>query len=354
VTRQQPKHRPKLGGMAVSLLNELLTNTLDQGYADAAKRRAEQPADQAVRPERSLFRRAQLLTAVGLLLAGLLGGIGYGQARRTAPESARVKLALIHDIEQRTASSNQLEHTLEQLAGEVARERDAALTASVEGGTARTALQRLESADGLLAVRGPGLSVTVGDAAPSEQTDPVTGQKVTIPPDENGRITDRDLQIIVNTLWSVGAEAIAVDGRRLTSTSTIREAGGAILVDFFPVTTPYTIEAIGDPDRLLPRFVDSRAGQQYQTYVGAYQIEFDVRRGDDLSLNAAAGSDLQHASPLPPPPSPASSPDEPAGTPSSPGSTGSSPSAPGAGRSPSAVAPTPGSTTSSNRSGGGT
>jgi uncharacterized protein YlxW (UPF0749 family) len=382
--RQQPKHRPKLGGMAVSLLNELLTNTLDQGYAEAATRRAERPGTDADRPTRSAARRARALVAVGLLLAGLLGGMGYKQARRSAPESARVKMALIRDIERRTASSNALEHSLEQLAGQVVRERDAALAASVQGSSARTDLQRLESEDGLIAVRGPGLTVTIGDAPPSEQTDPVTGQKATIPPDENGRINDRDLQIVVNALWAVGAEAIAVDGRRLTATSTIREAGGAILVDFFAVTTPYTIEVIGDPDRLLPRFVDSRVGQQYQTYVGAYQILFDVRRSDDLTLAAAPGSDLRHASVLP---TPAAAPASPgpsgpgsggpgsggpgsggpgsggpgsggapasSGPAGSPGSSGS-PTSPGTGQTAAPPeSPKPSTTPSSNRSGGGT
>src|SRR5439155_24527639 len=119
-----------------------------------------------------------------------------------------------------------------------------------------------------------GIAVPVGAAPPLQEADPVTGEQQTIQPDENGRITDRDLQIVVNALWSAGAEAVAVDGRRLTATTTIREAGGAILVDFFAVASPYHIEAIGDPDRLLPRFVDSRTAQQYQTYVGAYRIRF--------------------------------------------------------------------------------
>lgn len=358
MTRQQPKHRPKLGGMAVSLLNELLTNTLDQGYAEAATRRASAAEEgTAAVATASAKVRARALVSVGLLLAGLLGGIGYGQARRSAPESARVKLALIHDIEQRTASSNALEHTLEQLGAQVARERDAALTASTQGTTMRTELRQLESQDGLLAVRGPGLTVTVGDAPPTEQTDPVTGQKVTIPPDENGRITDRDLQIIVNALWAVGAEAVAVDGRQLTATSTIREAGGAILVDFFAVTTPYTIEAIGDPDRLLPRFVDSRVGQQYQTYVGAYQIEFDARPSEELTLKAASGSDLEHATVLPssagtPSGAPSSAPGGAPATSGTPGTSGSS-GPPGTGPTGSGSA-TPGGTTSNIHSGGGT
>jgi uncharacterized protein YlxW (UPF0749 family) len=296
--------------MAVSLLNELLTNTLDLGYAEAAERRAKGGRCRS-------RRRGESIAAIGLLLAGLLCGIGFAQARQSAPESARAKLALIHDIEARTASSNDLERNLDTLVSQVARDRDAALAASEQGTSARSTLQRLESQDGLLAVRGPGIEVTVGDAPPSQQTDPMTGQQVVVQPDENGRITDRDLQIVVNALWSAGAEAIAVDGRRLTATTTIREAGGAILVDFFAVTSPYAIEVIGDPDRLLAHFVDSRVGQQYQTYVGLYQLQFDVQRRDAINLKAAAGIDLRHATAVPP------SPAAPIPTGSSPGGSGS-------------------------------
>jgi uncharacterized protein YlxW (UPF0749 family) len=283
--------------MATSLLNELLTNTLDQGYAEAARRRAERGRPPAT-------WRGRSVVAIGLLLVGLVCGVGFAQARRSAPESARVKVALIRDIDSRTATSDDLERQLDRLARQVARDRDAALAASQEGADARTALQRLEGENGLLAVRGPGLEVTLGDASPTRALDPVTGRQQTIAPDENGRITDRDLQIVVNALWAAGAEAIAVDGRRLTATTTIREAGGAILVDFFPVTSPYAIEAIGDPDRVLPPFVDSRVGQQYQTYVGAYQIQFDVQPRDKINLRAAAGLDVRYAT-VPAEPSPA-------------------------------------------------
>jgi uncharacterized protein YlxW (UPF0749 family) len=301
--------------MAVSLLNELMANTLDQGYAEAARCRAERGRPPAA-------WRGRLVAAAGLLLVGVVGGVGFAQARRSAPESGRVKIALIRDIESRTATSADLESQLDRLAAQVARDRDAALAASHEGAATRTALQRLEDENGLLAVRGPGIEVTVGDAPPTRATDPVTGQQQTIQPDENGRITDRDLQIVVNALWAAGAEAVAIDGRRLTATTTIREAGGAILVDFFAVTSPYAIEAIGDPDRMLPRFVDSRVGQQYQTYVGAYQIQFDVQRRDRINLRAATGLDVHYAAvpvePSPPGgPTPHSSP-APAGSPTAP------------------------------------
>ena len=42
---------------------------------------------------------------------------------------------------------------------------------------------------------------------------------------------DPDLQKLVNGLWAAGAEAISINGQRLTNLSAIREAGEAITVN---------------------------------------------------------------------------------------------------------------------------
>jgi uncharacterized protein YlxW (UPF0749 family) len=293
--RQQPEQRPEPEGRAVPLLNELLNNTLDRGYAEAARQRAARSERGEPEPGRL---PATLVVAVGLMLVGLLLGVAYRQTRQQAPEAARVKLALIHDIEAKTRTSDDLERRAEYLTGQVAAERDSGLATSSEGSAVRRRLAGLESCDGLVPVRGPGMVVTLGDAAPQQQINPVTGGQAEQLPDEKGRISDHDLQSVVNVIWASGAEAVAIDGRRLAPTSTIRGAGGAILVDFFPVTTPYRIEVIGDPRRLLPRFVDSPVAQQFQTYVGAYRIQFDVQHADGLSLPAATGIELRYAGPL--------------------------------------------------------
>ena len=62
---------------------------------------------------------------------------------------------------------------------------------------------------------------------------------------------DIDLQILVNGLWESGAEAISINGHRLSNLTAIRGAGDAITVDYRSLTRPYQIEAIGDP-RTLP------------------------------------------------------------------------------------------------------
>ena len=98
---------------------------------------------------------------------------------------------------------------------------------------ARTAELGILAKDGGTAqVSGPGLVVTIDDAPNAEA-------------DSLNRGLDRDLQDIVNALWRMGAQGVAVNGQRLTQTSAIRGAGDAILVNYQPLTRPYVVTAVG-------------------------------------------------------------------------------------------------------------
>ncbi|MBN1170858.1 MAG: DUF881 domain-containing protein, partial [Micromonosporaceae bacterium] len=155
------------------------------------------------------------------------------------------------------------------------------------------------------------------DAA--EQIDPVTGQAAD---DNPGLVLDRDLQEVVNTLWQVGAEAIAINGQRLTSVSTIRAAGGVVLVDFKPITSPYRVSAIGSSD-LASAFEGSRTATRFRSYRQTYRMGFSVRSNSRLTLPAASEPQLRYAHP---PSSPPSNP--PSTQPASPAPASLSPSGP--------------------------
>lgn len=102
----------------------------------------------------------------------------------------------------------------------------------------------------------------------------------------------------MNGLWSLGAEAITINGQRLTTTSAIRSAGAAILVDLTGVSAPYRIEAIGDPDVFDQQFPTSAAAEQLEALNDSFGITWEIERQDAISAPAGSNRSLIHASPV--------------------------------------------------------
>jgi uncharacterized protein YlxW (UPF0749 family) len=125
-----------------------------------------------------------------------------------------------------------------------------------------------------------------GDPAGAD-VDPRSGD-----PDD-GRVTDRDLQTVVNEIWVAGAEAVAVNGQRLTALSAIRSAGEAILVDFRPLNPPYALRAVG-PASMRTDFVEGFGGSYLQV-LRDYGIEYTVQDSTELRLPASAGVAVRYA-----------------------------------------------------------
>ncbi|GLY24054.1 DUF881 domain-containing protein [Micromonospora sp. NBRC 101691] len=301
---------------APDFLTELFRNPLDHGYADAAARRRVDP------PSPARVRSGRAVSAVVLVALGFLFAVAYRQTVAEEPDRSQARSGLVSQIRERQEETDRLTLRAEQLREEVTRQRDAALTRS-----AAARLRDLEATTGLGRVRGDGVVVQLADA-PGNQ-DAVTGAGGPGP----GRVLYRDLQLVANALWAAGAEAIAVNDQRLTSTSTIRSAGEAILVDFRPVTGPYRVSAIG-PDDMRRRFEASTAAALLRRVADETGLSFGSREAEDLTLpEAATDSQLRFASP---PESPSPSPSSPAaGSSSVPrpsGSGTSSPSPSGGGR----------------------
>jgi uncharacterized protein YlxW (UPF0749 family) len=273
---------PSERSFPADFLLDLFRNPLEPGYADAARARAE---GRGTPPGwRHAGIRGGRLAA--LVLTGFLLAIAYQHT--VASKSADTRAGLVADVHDRRAQTDDLQRRAEQLRDDVARARDEALGG--DGDEARR-LRDLAAGSGLARVRGDGAIVTVADAVPP--VDPVTGKQAA---DNPGRVLDRDLQDIANALWRAGAEAIAVNGQRLGATSTIRAAGGAILVDFRPVTGPYEIAAIG-PQDLDRRFNDSSTAKRFRRYVEVYRMRFSVRPAAGLVLPATADPQLRYAHP---------------------------------------------------------
>jgi uncharacterized protein YlxW (UPF0749 family) len=271
----------------MSLLTNVMDHSLDDGYAEAAARK--KAAGDGGLP-RTL--RARLGLAVGLVFAALLVTVGAAQARVAAPVVAKEREELIDRIDRETRTADQLEGDVDQLRDDVSARQREALKQSGDSGQA----DLVGILSGAVEVHGPGVRLVVNDAKEAS-TGGDGNPRETSGFSDTGRVRDRDMQRVVNGLWASGAEAISINGQRLTALSAIRAAGDAILVDNKPLVPPYTVLAVGDGQRLSTRFQDSADGLYLHALQENYGIRTAISVEDDLRLPAAPSVIVRTAEP---------------------------------------------------------
>lgn len=227
-------------------------------------------------------RRASLRSLGPALLIGALAFTltldwrAQGRADRTLA-GRRVQLARVVEIRQRNtqALEARLLELRDRMNEETSRSRAPALQAL------RAQLDRLAGSSGMRAIRGPGIRVRLSDAADAND------RSVN---EDDARIQDVDIQAVVNSLWDAGAEAIAVNGQRIVSSTAIRNAGGAILVNYRVLTSPYSIIAIGDTRAMHRVFARSSIAGRFRAWSEIYGLGFSLSDASDLRAPAYAGS----------------------------------------------------------------
>ena len=175
------------------------------------------------------------------MLAALVVTVGAAQARVAAPVVAKEREELIDRIDRETAAADKLESTVDKLRDDVS----AGSSEALKQQRRRRARRPGGLLSGAVAVHGPGVKLVVDDAKEAT-TGGDGGPRETSGFSDTGRVRDRDMQRVVNGLWASGAEAVSINGQRLTALSAIRAAGDAILVDNKPLVPPYTVLAVGD------------------------------------------------------------------------------------------------------------
>lgn len=273
----------------MSLITNVMDHSLDDGYAEAAARKRARGEGGGM--PKTL--RARLGLAGGLVLAALVVTVGAAQARVTAPVVAKERQELIDRIDRETTTADKLESNVDKLRDDVSARQRAALKES--GGSGQADLVGILS--GATAVHGPGVKLVVNDAKEASSGGDGSNPRETSGFSDTGRVRDHDMQRVVNGLWGSGAEAISINGQRLTALSAIRAAGDAILVDNRPLVPPYTVLAVGDGERLSSRFQDSPDG----LYLHALEENFDIRATisteSDVRLPAAPSVIVRTAQP---------------------------------------------------------
>ncbi|SPM42669.1 Uncharacterized conserved protein YlxW, UPF0749 family [Mycobacterium numidiamassiliense] len=269
-----------------SLLRALLSEHLDPGYAAAAERRGGAPESGRARAFGWVWQ------ALAATLVAAVFAAAVAQARSVEPGVRTAQQLLVRSVRSTEGSTSKLAKQRSVLSTQVDDVQRHALADDAEGQRLLSRLDALSLAAASTAIIGPGLTVTITDPGASPNLSDVSKQRV------NGNrqiILDRDLQLVVNSLWASGAEAISVDGARIGPNVTIRQAGGAILVDNNPTSSPYTILAIGPPHAMRDVFDNSPGLQRLRLLEISYGVGVTVNVSDGLSLPAGSVREVKFA-----------------------------------------------------------
>lgn len=222
------RRRRKTNDDSLQLIDDLVNRPMDPMFSDS----------RLVHEQRSAFsiwfnRIIVFLICVGVGFAGCL----FVQQLQSDPRK-QVRQTLADQLENRNAQIEQLTKDVNAVKAQVDEQ-----SKKVSGKVKSDTLIQDELVTGAVAVTGEGITMTLADPIAASQSDQSTSTRVGTT-SKIRVVTDLDLQQLVSLMFQNGAEAISINGNRLGAQTSIRKAGGHILIGVNAIESPYTIEAL--------------------------------------------------------------------------------------------------------------
>lgn len=240
--------------VTLPLLSLITAQSLDSDYQHVADLR------EAAGQEDSR-RRSGRMAAVAVALFGLMVAVAAVQTSRDAAATEEGRQELIRQINLQRDDLRDSQERVSNLRQEISDLTDNAESVEQLQSRVSSSLLSTSAYAGYAPVRGPGVRVTVDDS-PDGTAD--------------GRVRDEDMSLLVDGLWVAGAEAIAINGYRLTAITSIRSINKAIHIAAQPIKPPYEILAVGDPNTLQSLFAESRPGLSWLALRNNYGFDFTM------------------------------------------------------------------------------
>jgi len=254
---------------AMGLLDYLTTHAMDEDYAFVSERKETAEAPEPERPR----RRIGAVGALVMALFAVLVVTAAVQTSRNSVSDERDRRELVGQVDQARSQLDGDRALLAATQGEVRRLQSRQLRSDTSAQSLLSRIELLGVRAGTIPVRGPGVRVVADDAPGADNA--------------RNEVLDSDLQKLVNGLWEAGAEAISINGQRLTNLSTIRLAGGAITVNARSLRRPYVVSAIGNKDTLPARFAETSSGQAWLDLQREVGLQLKITPVSSLRLPAA-------------------------------------------------------------------
>lgn len=260
--------------VTLPLLDLIQQQALDEDYLVAAERRAGRVQQEALRggdagaDDRSQ-RTPRRTAAVVVAVFGIMASTAAVQTQRNASVDDEGRASLVSRIDDQSARVAGLQERIAQLRDSNASREARARAIAADEAALTPRLRRLRVRTGFVAVRGEGISVVVDDAASGSA---------------DGVVRDEDLALLADGLWTAGAEAISINGQRLTALSSIRTSGQAIEVNGIGIAPPYSVLVIGNRNTLQAEFFETSSGLAFNDLSARFGFEFDLQDEDSVSL----------------------------------------------------------------------
>ena len=233
------------------------------------------------------FRRIRALPSWQVTLGVALLVLGFLIAAQLAAEGPRVR----YTTQERTPlvqTAKDLQTEQDGLKARILELRAKIQTVETQGqGSAATVkdlntqLQQARIAAGLIPLTGSGIVIQLDD---SKEPVPPGGSQA------DYLVGSRDIRVVVEELWNAGAEAISVNGERLTTSTAIIDVGSSVLVNSAYLTPPYQVSALGAPD-LYQKLSASPAFVDFVRARGAgYGIQISVAEPQSVDIPAFVGT----------------------------------------------------------------
>ncbi len=215
------------------------------------------------------------LLALGFLIAAQLAAEGPRIRYTTQERSPLVETALELQQQQDGLKAqivnlgNQIESLEEQGQGTTAIVREL-----------NDRLEEARIAAGLIPLTGTGLVLRLAD---SPRAGPASAN------DANYLVTARDIRTVIDELWLAGAEAIAVNGERVTTSTGVLDIGHSILVNSAYLAPPYQVTAVGPAD-LLDQLGVSQGWREFiETRRGTFGLDIAFAEPQVVDVPRFAG-----------------------------------------------------------------
>lgn len=207
----------------------------------------------------------------GFVLTSLL----VGETQQAPSSTTGRREVLMNQIKRAEEERKELRVQIEKLRKELSDIEQKASLRDKNVAELRKRLDDMRFAAGLTEAKGRGVEILLSDAE--------NVPRLASPDDYI--VHDYDLRTILNALYVSGAEAVSINGERISYVTAIRCVGPTVIINARRMSSPFEIKAIGDPESLIKGlYLENTSNELITRTFPAFGIGFKINKSNEVKV----------------------------------------------------------------------